>query len=216
MPFTAKDSGGSTMDWEPHPPGLFQAVCYAVIDLGTHYNEMYNNEQHKCWIAWETTEKIELEIEGEQTLKPRSIAEFYTVSLSEKANLRAMLEGWRGKGFTTYELEGFDISKLVGVNCQVQIIWKKKKDGVTDKAVVKSVLPARGLKEIKPENKTCYFSFEDHGTELIESIPDGIKSIIMKSREWNETGQQNHDPLTDSNPWGDNAPPPNDEDDIPF
>ena len=46
MGFTAKDSGGSG-DWEPVQRGVFQAVCYAVIDLGTQFNQLYGNEQRQ-------------------------------------------------------------------------------------------------------------------------------------------------------------------------
>ena len=50
------------------------------------------------------------------------IAKEYTVSLNEKANLRKDLESWRGKEIQPTELEGFDMTNLLGVQCTLQIM----------------------------------------------------------------------------------------------
>jgi hypothetical protein len=202
--FMAKDSGGGT-DWEPLPAGVYHSIAYAVVDLGTQHSQMFDSTSHKCWIAWEIPElRIDVEIDGEKVDKPRIISEFYTVSLHEKANLRIMLESWRGLAFTPEQLAGFDISKLFGVNGQINVIHKKKKDGKT-KSVIGSIMPlAKVTPKKETENDYVYFSFEEHGLEVPESVPEGIKNMIMKSREWNETDQH---PLQDSDPWGNNQPP---------
>ena len=206
MGFTVKDSGGQ--DWDPVPRGVYHAVCYAMIDLGTQYNEMYGNEQHKCWVSWELPEE-RMEYEGEN--RPRVISKFYTVSLHEKSNLRNDLESWRGKAFTVDELLGFDISKLLGANCQINVIHKTNKKGQT-RAQVGSIMPlSRNMQKKQPENEKLYFSWEDHGHDLPENLPDGIKSMIMKCREWNEQGQMN-----DYLPDPDQPPIDSYDDDIPF
>jgi len=220
MAFTAKDTGGGG-DWEPMPAGVYHAVCYAVIDLGHQFSQMYGVEQHKCWICWELPqERIEIEVDGVKEDKPRVISEFYTVSLHEKSNLRGHLESWRGRSFTENELAGFDISKLFGVNCQINVIHKVNKKGNTQ-AKIGSIMPlARGVEKRDSESEYIYFSFEEHGKEITGNVPDGIKAMIMKSREWNESGQQQdewrHDnvppELQDSDPWGDKPQEP----DIPF
>ena len=56
----------------------------------------------------------EIEIEGE--MKPRAISETYTNSLGEKANLRKMLENWRGRAFTQEEMDGFDLRNVLGLS----------------------------------------------------------------------------------------------------
>ena len=53
----------------------------------------------------------------------------YTMSLNEKAALRQRLEGWRGRVFTPAELEGFDLGKVLGQPCLLNIIQAQKKDG---------------------------------------------------------------------------------------
>ena len=62
--------------------------------------------------------------------KPFSIGKEYTLSLSSKSNLYKDLVSWRGKPFTEEELEGFDLSKLLGKPCQIQIIHKQGKMGI--------------------------------------------------------------------------------------
>jgi hypothetical protein len=65
----------------------------------------------------------------------------YTLSLSDKANLRKHLEAWRGRKFTPLELRGFDLENLIGVNCQIQVIHNISDDGRTF-ANVQAIVPA--------------------------------------------------------------------------
>ena len=145
----AKDEG---KDFEKIPAGTVQAVCYAVWDLGKQKGEWQGNEkiQHKIIIAWETTHKMQGE--GEYKGKRMVINKQYTLSLFENANLCTDLESWRTKTFTEEEKKGFDIEKLINVNCLLSIIHKDSK-GKTY-ANVKSVSPLMaGQEKLVPENK---------------------------------------------------------------
>ena len=101
------------------PPNRYDAVCFQVVDLGTHEQQFQNKKPfkaRKCLIGFEIpSELMELDIDGDVVKKPRVISRQLTVSLSEKSNMRPLLESWRGKPFTPEEEEAFDISKLVGV-----------------------------------------------------------------------------------------------------
>jgi len=101
-------------DYTPAPEGLFSAVCCDVEDLGEVDSGGYG-KKWKVKIYWQIEEV------NPETEKPFVVSQRYTASLHEKANLRKALEAWRGKKFSTEELEGFDIEKLIGANCQVQI-----------------------------------------------------------------------------------------------
>jgi hypothetical protein len=57
--------------------------------------------------------------------RPFELAPLYTASLHEKAKLRKDLESWRGRAFTPEELKGFDLEKLIGANCQIQVVHAK-------------------------------------------------------------------------------------------
>src|SRR5688572_414981 len=105
---TAKSEG---TNFQPAPAGVHQAVCVDVVDLGildvTWQGQ--TKKQHKVNVAWQINEDRD---DG----KPFLVFKRYTLSLSEKANLRKDLESWRGRKFTRDEEMGFDVEKLIGAN----------------------------------------------------------------------------------------------------
>ena len=68
-----------------------------------------------------------------------------TASLSEKSALRQFIVSWRGRPLTSNELDaGFDLEKLIGANCQLQIIHQLGRDGKTY-ANIGAILPIKGV-----------------------------------------------------------------------
>lgn len=178
MPITASDKGGE--GFEPLPAGMHDAVCYGVYDIGSHYNQMFGNMQRKVIVLWEIPAE-RMEVEGVD--KPKVTSNSYTLSLSEKANLRKHLESWRGVEFTAAELEGFDISKLIGVSCQLQLIHKKSKDGKKTYANIATIIPWHNDKpKLTAENDRQYFSLEDD-IPIPGNCPEWIKKKIEESHE---------------------------------
>jgi len=115
------------------PEGLHAAVCCDVVDLGDV--ETSFGPKHKVefrWMLEETDPKSNL---------PYMVTARYNLSLHEKARLRAMLEGWRGKKFTEEELDGFDLEAVLGANCQIQVIHNLGDEGQVY-ANVQVVIPA--------------------------------------------------------------------------
>lgn len=116
----------------PAPEGLHQAVCVDVVDLGMQTTPW--GEKPKVRIVWQIDET------NVETRKRFEVRGLYTLSLSDKSNLRKHLEAWRGRKFTADELKGFDLEKLLGVNCQIQIIHNiTEKGGVF--ANVQAIVP---------------------------------------------------------------------------
>src|SRR6185312_6280216 len=99
------------------PQGLHQGVCVDVIDLGNVKSTWEGQERvsHMIRIVWM------LDCEDEKTHKPHIVSQRYTLSLGKKANLCKMLEAWRGKPFTSEELDEFDVENVIGANGQVQV-----------------------------------------------------------------------------------------------
>ena len=213
MPLLAKET--TTKDYEPIEQGVHHAICCWVIDLGHQYNEKWGNDQHKAVIAWELPHlRIDIENEdGSIENKPKVISRIFTLSLGTKSHLRPFLESWRGKRFGFEELMGFDISKLIGVNCQLNVVHNNV--GEKTYANVATAMPLlKGTEHKNPENETIFYSIEDHGLLMPEIAPEWIKNILMQSKEWNETGQQNDEwrpPAYDDEP-----PLPDDDEPIPF
>ena len=122
----ASDKGSG--DFPQIPPGTKVSRCVRLIDLGTTHNDLYDNDQHKIYIGFETPterstwkDKDGIEHEG-----PFIAGKFYTLSLNEKANLRKDLEAWRGKEFTQEELSGFAMKNILDKTPMLNIIQKEK------------------------------------------------------------------------------------------
>lgn len=142
MPIIVKDSG---RDYPPAPEGVAQGVCVDVIDLGLQETQ------------WGPKEKVEIRWQLD-TVDPEGrkfiVIQRYTLSLNQKAKLRAHLEAWRGKKFTPEELKGFDLEKLLGANCQIQIIHNITDDGRVYGNVAALMPLGRGMTKIEAEEYT--------------------------------------------------------------
>lgn len=145
MPIIAKAGKSFT----PAPEGLHPAVCVDVVDLGMR--ETPWGEKHKVQIRWQIEERqTDGDFEGQRYL----VSQTYTLSIHQKAGLRRDLESWRGKRFTDEEARGFDVERLLGANCQLNIAHNSGNDG-TVYANVKAIVPAgRGSAKLEPENYT--------------------------------------------------------------
>jgi hypothetical protein len=121
--------------YTPPPEGLHQAVCVDVWEPWTEESPFEEGKiVDRTRIVW-LTEEVNPETE-----RPFSIGKTYTLSLHERAKLRAHLEAWRGRAFTDEELRGFDLEKLLGVNCQIQVVHKLTKRG-TPSAEIQAIVP---------------------------------------------------------------------------
>src|ERR1700748_3863007 len=114
------------------PADNYIARCYQMIEIGT-VTELYMGEPKqmvKVRIGFElpTLTKVFKEENGEQ---PFVFSAEYTLSMTEKANLRKLLTSWRGTPFTEEEAKAFDITKLIGAPCFLNIIHKASKSDAT-------------------------------------------------------------------------------------
>ncbi|KKK72406.1 hypothetical protein LCGC14_2904210 [marine sediment metagenome] len=175
---TASNKGGS--DYELIPEGLEIGVCYAVIDLGTRYDEKFKKDKREVCLIWELPDVEPIIIDDKPM--PRVISKRYTLSLDERANLRHDLESWRGTEFTEEQLEGFNLDVLPEVNCQIQVFHKKS--GAKTYANIKTIIPVpKGHVTIKPVNKTVVYDILDVVPDD-GSIPEWICGIIRDAKEW--------------------------------
>lgn len=175
----AKEGGGEIY---LIPEDSYQAVCSQIYDIGHQFSELYGKAAHQCIVIWELLEeRNKFTKDGIDYDYPRQISNFYTVSLHEKSRLRKDLESWRGRAFTPDELAGFDIHKLIGANCMLQIIHKTK--DTKTRAVIASItkLP-KGIVPTTPESKTVVYSMED-GVWPSET-PEWVIKRIKESEEW--------------------------------
>ncbi len=171
---------------EPVPEGIHNAVCVGLYHVGTQHCNFFETDQRKLIITWELPELLPIESEryGKRHQSPRCLSRNFTLSLNEKANLRQILESWRGRKFTDSELKGFDIGKLLGVPCQLQVEHEQGKEGRTF-AKVTNVLPAPRDSKVTASIQPKMFSVTDlKEAKLPDFLPEWVKNVVMQSREW--------------------------------
>ena len=123
----ASDTGGGK-DFDPIPEGSHLAVCDMFVDLGLQ--DSHFGAKHKIYLRWQIPAlRLQYEKDGEQFDKPMTVGAQFTLSLSEKSNLRPMLQAWRGRAFTPEELKKFDVTTVLGAPCMITVTHKPKPEG---------------------------------------------------------------------------------------
>lgn len=186
MSITASAKSGAPRQLPP--AGTHIARCYQIIDLGTHDKEWQGKKRksHEIRISWELPLETAVfqQDKGEQ---PFAVHKNYTLSLSEKSNLRHDLENWRGRPFTEPELEAFDVCKVLGVPCMVTVVHVEKNGTKYANVTAVTSMP-KGMPVPLPVNATVEFSLANHDENVFRSLPDFLKEIIQSSDEWKQTG----------------------------
>ena len=152
---------GETSDYEPLPAGEHVAVCYRVVDFGSREEQWLDNPPKKrttLHITWEVPD-VKLD-DG----RPYSISKTYTASLNENAALYKDLVTWRGKPFSTKELELFDVSKLIGMPANLHI-EQTTTDNVV-RARIKGVFRPEEFKQTATVNEQQVFDLEVYCKEF--------------------------------------------------
>lgn len=179
-------SEGESKARELIPAGMYVARCYRIIQLGTSVDERWGKEQSKVMIGFEFPDKKKVFKEGEPA-KPLVKDIEYTLSLGDKATLRAHLNSWRGKAFTKEELKKFNLSNIIGAPCLINIVHEPGKTDTSkiyDK--IKTITPLMEG-QVCPEaiNQPFEFNFDDKFSEpALEAFPDFIKDKIKASNEY--------------------------------
>lgn len=169
------------------PAGNHIARAYSMLEIGTVTEIIMNKSQtlRKVRIGWELPNETRIfkEEDGEM---PFVISKEYTLSMHEKSNLRKDLKSWRGKDFTEDEVKMFDITKLLGVPCMLNIIHTPSKDGSRLYANIAGVTPMpKGVKCPPQVNDTVELSYDQWDEEEFNKLPDFIKDKMKTSVEYN-------------------------------
>lgn len=191
MAITAKK--GEAFEKELIEAGNYVARCYKMVEIGTVEDEFLGvkKQMHKVRIGWELPTELKT-FNPEKGEQPCVIDKEYTLSLADKANLRKDLQSWRGKAFSDEEAEAFDITKLLGVPCMLNIIHVQgKKDPTKTYQAIGSVSPMpKGLVCPPQINDTFVFDYENFDDDKFNSLPDFIKEQIVKTPEYKEAISQ--------------------------
>jgi hypothetical protein len=107
-------------DFTPAPEGLHYSVCCDVVDLGIVKTSYQGQEflKEMVRLVWQSSDKMTT---GPKAGKPYMINRRYAASAHKKAALRIHCESWAGKAFTDEGFAAFDLERLIGKCCQIQI-----------------------------------------------------------------------------------------------
>jgi hypothetical protein len=181
--YAEKKEGGNFSQVDP---GMYPARCYSMIEIGTIETE-FNGEKkkaHKVNITWELPTELAVFKDGERPM-PYVVSKTYTLSMHEKSTLRRDLESWRGKGYTEEEAKRFDITKLLGQPCNLNIIHEAGKEPGKTYVRVASITPLmKGQSCPDQINLTRVLCFEEFNWDVFETLSDWMKEKIKSSEQY--------------------------------
>lgn len=184
MPINATNKGTPR---ELIPAGNYIARCYQMLEIG-HVSENVMGTMktlQKVRIGWELPEELKVfdPAKGEQ---PLVISKEYTLSMNEKANLRKDLKSWRGQDFSEDEAKSFDITKLLGKPCMLNIIHvngKSDPSKVYEQISGITALP-KSVKCPAQINKSMMLCYDNFDWDLFNSLPEFLQTKIKGSEEY--------------------------------
>lgn len=183
MSLRATDSGSG--EFEQPEPGSYIARCFKVIDLGTQPQTFMGKPSNP---KPQVVLYFELLADEEGKPCPTSdggtfnVVNTYTASTNAKATLRKHIDAWRGVPLTEKEAADFDIGKLLGKYCRLQVILKSSADGTRTYVNIASV----GSTKMKPAgaNDLTKYEIDEKTGGAYEQLPQWIKDKLELAAEW--------------------------------
>lgn len=168
----------------PVEPGVYMAVCIGFIDLGEQYSEMFKSYANKGMYVWELPGET-IEIDGET--KPRQLSKEFTISASNKSNLRKFIESWNGKSYSDDEFLEFDLFDQIGKPCQLNVKLNESKEY----ANVDNLMPIpKGFPSPQSDTPHIRWDMDAWNEEVFKELPEWIQDKIKKSSQY----QKDHAP----------------------
>lgn len=180
---TLSDTGGGS-NIDPLPPSAYEAICYGVLDIGTHIIRVPGKpetKQRRVILMFAVPgETVHYQGRDDAT---RVVSQEYNMSLNSGSNLYKSLVSWRGKPFTAAELQKFVLSNVIGVPALIYVnLWKSGKGNG-----IGNIMPyTRREKLAIPSDLTpVSFSVEawDGNEAELEELPKFIANKIRNSEE---------------------------------
>lgn len=180
--YITESAGG---DFKPTPEGQHVMICTRVLDLGTQKTEFNGETKHqrKIAIVWELPEVLM------EDGRPATQTERYTWSMHEKATLRKILEGWRGRKFREEDFagppNGFHIKNVLGVPCVGQIMQEQGANGRIY-ANLAQIMAFQGKKDTWPSSAgpLMFLDLDNFDQAIFDALPEYWQNLIKQSPEY--------------------------------
>lgn len=142
------------------PAGTHMAVCTLVADVGLQPGSpKFPDPKVRIFLRFEIpSERITYEKDGVEHEGPAVIYHNWNASMNPKATMRKHIESWRGSKFTDADAEQFDVRKLLGQTCLVQVVHTE--DGQYAN-VANIMAPPKGTPKVKAEGTLVYYGPDD-------------------------------------------------------
>ena len=132
---------------------------------------------------------------------PRLVSKEFTLSLNEKSKAPpGRCSRGAAKRSPQEELRGFDLRKVLGIGCQLQIIHKEGNNGTTY-ANVETILALPRGRSVPAPQEITWFDFDDpssYGT--FEKLPRYVQEKIAEAENFADTGLKLPDEKAPANP----------------
>lgn len=171
-------------EFEKAPEGVYVARCYELIDIGTQTvmrktpGGIKEALVEQIIIGWELFGDVTKE-DG----TPYTIEQIYTNSLWKTANLYKDLNKWRGVPFTEDELKGFDLTKILGAYCQIQVTHNEA-NGNTYANVGSIMALPKGTTKPEFVNDNVAFNIDKPDVATFNELSDYYKRKIQAAPEF--------------------------------
>ena len=171
----------------PVEAGVYMAVCIGFVDLGEQYSEKFKNYSYKGMYIWELPGET-IEIDGEQ--KPRQLSKEFTISASNKSNLRKFIETWNSRTYSDEDFMEFDVFEQVGKPCQLNVVLNETKEY----ANVDNLMPIpKGFPAPTTATEHIKWDMDAWNDDVFAKLPEWIQEKIKKSTQY----QKQHAPETE-------------------
>ena len=164
---------GSESKFKAHEEGQYVGQCVDTIDLGEHVHSFAGDTSYleqRCAIVFRTG------VRNEETGDYIDVNKEFTVSMSEKANLRKFLEQWRGKPYTAEQVKaGVPLDKLTGNHALLSVAQKPNKAGTRVYSEITACVGIPTMMRSTVSNYTDYTRAEFWSTRKAEYAAEVVK-----------------------------------------
>lgn len=178
MKYPSKGKG----DFKIPPAGNHVAICNMIVDLGIQPGRgMYPTPRPEVYVRFELCDELmTFSHNGNPKEMPMTVGGTYTASMSEKANLRKLVEGWQGKFKSDDEAGDFDFKSLLGKKCLLNVIHRESGGKVYANIHSASPLP-KGMKHTGTQaNPSVYYSLESPDKVSLQFVPEWLRTKIAE------------------------------------
>jgi hypothetical protein len=179
MRLLIKESTTST--YQIAPVGVHLALCTWAIDMGVQDDSKFK-PRRKLYLSWELPDQCITwtDKNGQERSGPMRLGKTYTMSLAPKSNLRADIEGWRGRVLTESETRAFDIMALIEKPCLLVVSHRDTGDRVY--ANITAVAPAPKGAAPKASGKVIAYNTDDPDPEAFDLLPEWLQKKIRERK----------------------------------